>query len=115
MPKIKVRVQLTEDALKDFKVIQKHKNVLVSDWGVKYLKGLIELPPQNWLGVRRNWDEGVFKTSGFVPFDIRGKVEHYPGRQIVAVFITHFKLKDPQSKVWFEQNQKREAFIKYLA
>ena len=103
MPKIQVRVQLTVEALNDFKVIQNHDNLLVSHWGEKYLKGLVGLSPQRWLALRRQWDRGVFKTGDLVPFDIRGKVEVGPAQPVIAVFITHFKLKKPQSGIWFEK------------
>jgi hypothetical protein len=94
MPKMKVRVQFTESALEEFKAIQKHENYFVSQWGVKYLKGLVDLPPGSWLDVRRHWDKGLFKISDFVPFDIQGKVDWGLAPSAIQVSITRFKLKN---------------------
>ena len=103
MSKVKVQVQLTENALKDFKVIQNHDNFQISKWGIKYLKELIELSPKSWVDVHRNWDGGIFKISDFIPFDIRGKVDYGATSLDLVVLITHFKLKKVHSKVWFEK------------
>jgi len=103
MSKIQVRIQLTEKSLKDFKAIQDHPNVLVSQWGTKYLKGLVELTPGNWLEISRRWDKGVFKMSDFIPFDIRGKVDFNPRALEISVILTRFKLKRPHARIWFER------------
>jgi hypothetical protein len=94
MTKIKVQVQLTESASKEFKAIQVHENYFVSQWGMKYLKGLVDLPPGSWLEVRRRWDGGLFKISDFVPFDIQGKVDCNSAPPAIQVSITRFKLKN---------------------
>jgi hypothetical protein len=114
MSKTKVQVQLTVEALRDFKVIQNHDNLLISHWGEKYLKGLVGLSSQRWLDLRRQWDNGVFKTGDLVPFDIRGKVEVGPAQTVIAVFITHFKLKKSQSGLWFEKIGSDEFLRKAL-
>ena len=93
MTKFKVHVQLTEDALKDFKKIQSHQNSLLAKSSVNYLKKLIELPGDNWLELRQSGNNGVFKINDIIPFDIRGKVEYGPAQPEILVFVTHFKLK----------------------
>lgn len=103
MAKIKVKVQLTEEALKEFREIQSHENGLVSQWGVKYLKGLLQLPAKSWLDVSQRWEKGAFKISDIIPFDIRGKVENGSAAKGIEVFITRFKLKASHSPVWFER------------
>jgi hypothetical protein len=103
MPKIQVQVQLTDQALRDFKAIQNHPNVLVSQWGAKYLKGLVELTPGIWLEISRRWDKGVFKMSDFIPFDIRGKVDFNPRALEISVILTRFKLKRPHARIWFDK------------
>jgi ribosomal protein S21 len=108
MSKIKVQVQLTENALKSFKGIQNHDNFLVSEWGVKYLKGLVELPPKSWLDMYQHWDRGAFKISDFIPFDIRGKVDCDRASLEIVVLITHFKLKKVHSRIWFEKLTEKE-------
>ena len=93
MPKIEVWVQLTETAVKDFKAIQNSNNFLVSEWGAKCLKDLLEFTPQRWLEVRRRWVRGIFKIDDLILFDIRGKVEIGANSRVLQVFVTHFKLK----------------------
>jgi|HubBroStandDraft_1064217.scaffolds.fasta_scaffold578398_2 hypothetical protein len=93
MPKIEVWVQLTETAVKDFKAIQNSDNFLVSEWGAKCLKELLEFTPRRWLEVRRRWARGIFKIDDLILFDIRGKVEPGADPRILQVFVTHFKLK----------------------
>jgi hypothetical protein len=103
MSKIQVQIQLTDRALKDFKAIQDHPNILVSQWGAKYLKGLVELTPGSWLEISRRWDRGVFKLSDFIPFDIHGKVDFNPRALEISVILTRFKLKRPHARIWFEK------------
>jgi hypothetical protein len=105
MLKVKVRVQLTEGALRGFKDIQEHEDLLVSHWGMKYLQGLTELPSKRWLDVRRHWDGGVFKISDLTPFDIRGKVEYGAAPSVIVVCITHFQLKGSYFPKWSERNR----------
>jgi len=102
MSKVKVKVQLTEKALEEFKAIQNHDNFLISEWGTRYLKKLVGLSAENWLEVRRRWEKGVFKANDLIPFDIRGKVQAGPAPRAVVVFITHFQLRNDQSQIWFD-------------
>lgn len=103
MAKVKVRVELTQSALKEFKAIQNHRNKTISEWGEKYLQALIEIPAQGWSQVRERWDQGVFKVGDFIPFDIRGKVDHAPDQAHIRVLVTRFELKQHHSRIWFER------------
>jgi hypothetical protein len=106
MSEIQVQVQLAESALKEFKTIQNHENSLVSQWGAIYLTGLVDLPPQSWLVLRRKWTRGFFKMNDFIPFDIRGKVVAQSAAAGIVVIVTRFKLKKQHSKIWFEKNRR---------
>ena len=103
MSKVKVQVQLTESALREFKAIQAHQNRQVSEWGLNYLKKLVELPPKSWQTVGHLWHRGIFKVNDFIPFDIRGKVEYGTNPKELVILITRFKLKQAHSRIWFEK------------
>jgi hypothetical protein len=88
-----IQIQLTDEALREFKEIQNHPQSFVSDKGERYLRKLIQFPLERWQVIQRHWKKSVFRSDSQMPFDIRGKVCYDGSGRVRTVLITRFKWK----------------------
>ena len=88
-----IKIQLTDEAFREFKEIQEHPHALVSDGGKRYLRQLIKIPLERWQIIQRHWYKGAFRSDHQLPFDIRGLVCYDGAGRLKTVLITRFKWK----------------------
>jgi hypothetical protein len=87
-----IQIQLTNEALREFKEIQGHLQTRVSGEGKRYLRKLIHVPLERWQAIQSHWANGAFCSDRQLPFDIRGKVCGGPGKP-KTILITRFKFR----------------------
>jgi len=93
METIGIKVDLTLEASREVERILRSPHQSVSEWGLKYLEGLLQLPPEKWREISLILRGGAFRVTGRIPFDIRGKVFADGAGRVERVLVTRFKLK----------------------
>jgi hypothetical protein len=89
-----IRVELAEEALREYEEIQGLSDVSIADGGRRYLAQLTRFSLERWKTLRNQWQEDFFRLEGDLPIDIQGKVYGDRKGTVRTVLITRFKLRE---------------------
>ena len=100
MSTTEIRVELAEEALREYEEIQNIPDESIAAGGRRYLTQLTRFSLDRWVALRNQWHDDSFRLEGDLPIDIQGKVYEDRSGVVRTVLITRFKLRENPIRDW---------------